>query len=214
MSNTRFSWPGMPPTASAPNASCPFSLRWSKRLLRHEYLHLTEECRRQLLSMSAATADRLLRSQRNHVQGGLSTTRAGTLLKQQIPIRTFAEWNEIRPGFLEAERARPLWYQHRGRIPVCDFRSPIEPLDGQNASPSCIEAGRRCWLPSNVYERSSIFRSWELIPITVGRRINETMITYCEQEHITFTRGRPYQKRDQCNALAEKWSDRSPSGGI
>jgi hypothetical protein len=52
--------------------------------------------------MSAATADRLLRSQRKGGQCGLSTTRAGTLLKQQIPIRTFEEWKETRPGFLEA----------------------------------------------------------------------------------------------------------------
>src|SRR2546422_11314363 len=53
--------------------------------------------------MSAATAERLLRSQRIASQRGLSTTRAGTLLKQQIPIRTFEEWNEAQPGFLEAD---------------------------------------------------------------------------------------------------------------
>jgi hypothetical protein len=72
-------------------------------LERHEHLHISEECRRQLLSMSAATADRLLSSQRKRGQHGLSTTRAGTLLKQQIPIRTFEEWKETRPGFLEAD---------------------------------------------------------------------------------------------------------------
>jgi hypothetical protein len=53
--------------------------------------------------MSAATADRLLRSQRKLGQRGISTARAGTLLKQQIPIRTFEEWNETQPGFLEAD---------------------------------------------------------------------------------------------------------------
>jgi hypothetical protein len=53
--------------------------------------------------MSAATADRLLSSQRTLGQPGLSTTRAGTLLKQQSPIHTFQEWNETQPGFLEAD---------------------------------------------------------------------------------------------------------------
>jgi hypothetical protein len=53
--------------------------------------------------MSAATADRLLSSQRKLGQRGISTTRAGTLLKQQIPIRTFQDWNETQPGFLEAD---------------------------------------------------------------------------------------------------------------
>ena len=36
-------------------------------------------------------------------QRGLSTTRAGTLLKQQIPIRTVEEWKKTRPGFVEAD---------------------------------------------------------------------------------------------------------------
>jgi hypothetical protein len=72
-------------------------------LERHGHLQLTEEIRNQLLSMSAATADRLLRSQRTTSSRGLSTTKAGTLLKQQILIRTFEEWNETRPGFLEAD---------------------------------------------------------------------------------------------------------------
>ncbi len=81
----------------------PFLPTLIEALERHEHLHLTEECRGQLLAMSAATADRLLSSQRKRGQRGLSTTRAGTLLKQQIPIRTFQEWNETRPGFLEAD---------------------------------------------------------------------------------------------------------------
>ena len=81
----------------------PFLPTLIEALERHEHLHLTEECRRQLLSMSAATADRLLRSQRAVGQHGLSTTRAGTLLKQQIPIRTFEAWKETQPGFLEAD---------------------------------------------------------------------------------------------------------------
>ena len=76
----------------------PFLPTLVESLERHEHLHLTEACRNQLLSMSAATADRLLRSQRKPRIRGLSTTRTGTLLKQQIPVRTFQEWNEDRSG--------------------------------------------------------------------------------------------------------------------
>ena len=81
----------------------PFLPTLLEALERHEHLQISDECRNQLLSMSAATADRLLRTQRKGGQRGLSTTRAGTLLKQQIPIRTFESWNETRPGFLEAD---------------------------------------------------------------------------------------------------------------
>ena len=31
-----------------------------------------------------------------------------------------------------------------------------------------------------------------------GEFINEEVATYCAREQITFTRGRPYEKRDQC----------------
>lgn len=72
-------------------------------LEQHGHLHLSEPCRLQLLSMSAATADRLLRPYRKQERHGLSMTKSGTLLKKQIPIRTFQEWNDVKPGFLEAD---------------------------------------------------------------------------------------------------------------
>ena len=81
----------------------PYLATHIEALERHGHLHLTDTCRSQLLSMSAATADRLLRGPRTQGQRGLATTRAGTLLKQQISIRTFEQWNEKEPGFLEAD---------------------------------------------------------------------------------------------------------------
>ena len=120
------------PCWNAANCICakrlmPFLPTLIDALERHEHLHITEECRRQLLSMSAATADRLLSSQRKVGQRGPSTTRAGTLLKQQIPIRTFQQWNETRPGYLEADLVAhcPLWHRHQWRLSVYGFRSPM-----------------------------------------------------------------------------------------
>jgi hypothetical protein len=81
----------------------PFLPTFVEALERHGHLHLSDACREHLLAMSAATADRLLRASRAQGRHGLSTTRAGTLLKQQIPIRTFQQWNETQPGFLEVD---------------------------------------------------------------------------------------------------------------
>jgi hypothetical protein len=50
-------------------------------LERYEHLRLSEAGRKQLLSMSAATADRLLANQRLQGLRGLSITKAGTSLK-------------------------------------------------------------------------------------------------------------------------------------
>jgi hypothetical protein len=53
--------------------------------------------------MSPATADRILQPYRKQQRHGISTTRSGTLLKKQIPVRTFNDWNETTPGFMEAD---------------------------------------------------------------------------------------------------------------
>jgi hypothetical protein len=78
-------------------------------LEQHGHLCLTEEERRQLLAMSVSTAERFLRTQRKPRLQGLSTTTPGLLCKSQIPVRTFSQWEQDRPGFVEMERARSLW---------------------------------------------------------------------------------------------------------
>src|SRR5713226_1217151 len=54
--------------------------------------------------MSAATADRMVRRLRETDRPhGISTTKPGRLLKRQVPVRTFGEWDDLRPGFFEAD---------------------------------------------------------------------------------------------------------------
>jgi hypothetical protein len=91
---------------SAANGICakrlvPFLPELIPTLERHGHLTLTADVREQLLTLSSATADRLLRPLRH--PHGLTTTKPGRLLKKQIPIRTFTEWDDVKPGFLEAD---------------------------------------------------------------------------------------------------------------
>ena len=54
--------------------------------------------------MSASTIDRLLRRYKDSgLRRPFSTTKPGSLLKTSIPIRTFAEWEENSPGFIEMD---------------------------------------------------------------------------------------------------------------
>ena len=54
--------------------------------------------------MSAATIDRRLAGERKRLQlRGRSGTKPSTLLKSQIPIRTWADWDEEKPGFVEID---------------------------------------------------------------------------------------------------------------
>src|SRR5260221_10044888 len=175
----------------------PFLPTLVEALERHEHLHLTEECRRQLLSMSAATADRLLRSQRKVGQRGLSTTRAGTLLKQQIPLRTFEEWKQTRPGFLEAGLVAHCGTDIDGRYPYT-----LTLTDVATGWTECLPLLHR----SQDAVLAALRRARTLFPFPIlgidtdngVEFINEVLIAYCEQEHLTFTRGRPYLKNDQC----------------
>ena len=147
--------------------------------------------------MSAATADRLLRSQRTRGQRGLSATRAGTLLKQQIPIRTFAEWEETQPGFLEADLVA-----HCGTDIEGGYLYTLTITDIATGWTECLPLLYR----SQEAVLVALQRARTLFPFPIlgidtdngGEFINEVVVAYCEQEHITFTRGRPYQKRDQC----------------
>src|SRR5436309_1963700 len=166
-------------------------------LERHEHLQISEKCRRQLLAMSAATADRLLASQRKLGQRGLSTTRAGTLLKQQIPIRTFEEWKETRPGFLEADLVA-----HCGADIEGGYLYTLTLTDIATGWTECLPLLHRREVPV----LAALQRARTLFPFPIlgidtdngGEFINEVLIAYCEQEHLTFTRGRPYLKNDQC----------------
>ncbi len=131
----------------------PFLPTLVEALERHGHLRLSEECRNQLLSVSATTADRLLRASRQQHPHGVSTTRAGTLLKNQIPIRTFQDWNETQPGLTSSRSGRPLRHTGRGRLPLhpdahghCGGldRMPPAPLpqsgDGAGSHPTCTNA--------------------------------------------------------------------------
>src|SRR6266849_4090729 len=175
----------------------PFLPTLIEALERHEHLHISDECRRQQLSMSAATADRLLSSQRKLGQRGPSTTRAGTLLKQQIPIRTFEEWNETQPGFLEADLVA-----HCGTTIEGGYLYTLTLTDVATGWTECLPLLYR----SQETVLAALQRARTLFPFPIlgidtdngGEFINEVVIAYCEQERISFTRGRPYLKNDQC----------------
>lgn len=64
---------------------------------------LAEDVTRALLAISPASIDRILKPVRiKYSKRGKSTTKPGTLLRKQIPINT-NQWDESRPGFLEAD---------------------------------------------------------------------------------------------------------------
>jgi hypothetical protein len=73
-------------------------------LKKNMEIRLNRETEEKLLEISASTIDRLLAAERKkQLLKGRSGTKPGSLLKHQIKIRTFSEWNERKPGFVEID---------------------------------------------------------------------------------------------------------------
>jgi hypothetical protein len=166
-------------------------------LERHGHLHLTEESRTHLLQVSPATADRLLHARRHPPPQGLSTTKAGPLLKHQISIRTFQQWDETQPGFLEANLVA-----HCGGQPEGNFLYTLTLTDIATGWTECLPLLYRS--PEMV--EAALLQARTLFPFPIlgidtdnGKEcINEIILASCEREHLTFTRGRPECKNDPC----------------
>ncbi|HEY6407916.1 MAG TPA: hypothetical protein VIY29_10660, partial [Ktedonobacteraceae bacterium] len=169
----------------------------------HGHLMLTEEERRQLLAMSVSTAERFLRTQRKPHLHGLSATAPGARRKAQIPVRTFSPWEEDRPGFVEMDLVA-----HCGDHLDGNLLYTLTLTDLATGWTECIpllEKSADAVLAA--LEQARTLFPFPLLGIDTdggSEFLNGELIAYCEQEHLTFTRGRPGVKNDQCHVEQKK----------
>jgi len=177
-----------------------------ERLLRHNELRCDATTSKKLARMSAATIDRLLRPERQKYQlKGRAHTRPGTLLKHQIPMRTFNEWDEAQPGFLEIDLVG-----HDGGV--------LDSLHAFTLNATDVASG---WTSSaalknkaQVWSLAGIEKIRAKLPFSLlgldsdngSEFINETLYNFCAAHKITFTRSRPYRKNDSCFVEQKNYS--------
>jgi len=175
-------------------------------LARHGELTLDAPTRALLLSLSPATADRLLApTRRAALPRGRTTTKPGSLLKHQIPIRTFADWDDDRPGFLEIDLV-----SHGGESASGEYLHSLVLTDIATQWTECVALLNRGEQAVNT----AIADVRTLLPMPVlgldsdngGEFINHHLVRYCTREQITFTRCRPYKKNDQCHIEQKNYS--------
>lgn len=169
-------------------------------------LRLPEQTKQLLLTMSRATIDRLLKpARRGRIPHGRSTTKPGTLLKKSIPIRTWNDWDDAKPGFLEIDLVAHT----------------VESTEGEYlATLNCVDistAWSECMIPRNRSEhavREALEEIGQRLPMPLlgidsdngAEFINNHLKRYCDREHITFTRSRPYKKNDQAHVEGKNWT--------
>lgn len=175
-------------------------------LERHGELTLDAPTRALLLALSAATADRLLApTRRAALPRGRTTTKPGSLLRHQIPIRTFTDWDDARPGFFEIDLVA-----HGGGSSSGEYLHSLVLTDIATQWTECIALPNR----GEQAVSAAIAHARTLIPVPLlgldsdngGEFINHLLYRYCLREQITFTRCRPYKKNDQCHVEQKNYS--------
>jgi hypothetical protein len=174
-------------------------------LERHDELVIDAESKALLLQMSAATIDRLLARFRKQNRRGLSTTKPGTLLKNAIPVRTFADWDDAKPGFVEMDLVAHCGDSNHGQ-----YIQTLTAVDITTGWTECLALKHR----SQQNVSAAIKQLRDRLPFPLlgidsdndGVFINETLLRYCADEKVTFTRCRPYRKNDQAHVEQKNWS--------
>jgi hypothetical protein len=159
---------------------------------------LDPSVKERLLTISAASADRLLsKARRGRKPVGLSTTRPGTLLKQHIPIRTFSDWNEDAAGFVEADLVA-----HCGETTAGEYLNTLNLTDvktGWTDFEALINRSQKTVSTAvHAIRKRLPFALLGLDTDNGSEFINHLLFGYCDEEMITFSRGRPFKKNDQC----------------
>jgi hypothetical protein len=174
-------------------------------LERHDELVIDAESKALLLQMSAATIDRLLARYRKQKGRGLSSTKPGTLLKDAVPVRTFADWNDALPGFVEIDLVAHCADSAHGQ-----YLQTLTAVDITTGWTECLALKHRS--QENVSVAIKLLRErlpFPLLGIDSDNDsvfINETLLRYCANERLTFTRSRPYRKNDQAHVEQKNWS--------
>ncbi len=175
-------------------------------LEHHGEVDLDPAVRAKLVRISAATIDRLLAAERARMQlKGRSGTKPGTLLRHQIPIRTFADWDDARPGFFEVDLVA-----HDGGSGAGEYCQTLMLTDVASGwcEPQAVPNTAQRW----VHAALAAIAAGLPVPMlgldsdNGSEFINHALVGFCEAQAITFTRTRPYRKNDNCFVEQKNWT--------
>lgn len=176
------------------------------RLRRFHELDITDDTAHALLAMSPATMDRRLAGDRAKMMlTGRSHTKPGSLLKSQIPIRTWAQWDDAVPGFVEIDLVG-----HEGGNAVGDHCYTLTVTDiatGWTENRSVRNKARR-WVIAALADIASIM-PFPIIGVDSDNGsefINHHLLDWCTQRQVTFTRSRPGNSNDGAHVEQKNWA--------
>ena len=175
-------------------------------LRRFGELDIDEDTAALLAGMSAATIDRRLAPERKkYAVKGRSRTKPGTLLKSQIPVRTWADWDDAAPGFVEIDLVSHdgghAAGEHVWTLTVTDIATGWT----ENRS---VPTKARKWVMAALDDITAV------LPFPIrgvdsdngSEFINFHLLDWCDKHQITFTRSRVGNKNDGCHVEQKNWT--------
>jgi transposase InsO family protein len=161
----------------------------------------------QVLAMSPATIDRRLAGARTGLvaRKPIAHTRPGSMLKASIPMKTWREWNESEPGFVQIDLVG-----HEGGDNNGEFFFNLNTTDiatGWTEAVTVRSKGERI-------VAAGLEELWLRFPFHIAgihsdngsEFINHHLARWCQTRQITFTRGRASNKNDQAHVEQKNWS--------
>src|SRR6478735_3174765 len=174
-------------------------------LRRDGELVITDEQAALLMRMSAATIDRKLAGERARlIPRGRSHTKPGTLLKSQIPVRTWAEWDDAVPGFVEIDLVGHEGGNNQGEF--CFTLDITDIATGWTETRSVRNKAQK-WVFAAIKDATAAF-PFPILGIDSDNGsefINWELFRWCEQEKLTFTRSRSGNKNDGAHVEQKNW---------
>lgn len=175
-------------------------LPWIRKRFR-----MNEQLERQLFRISARQIDRRLRERKVKLKKRIyGRTKPGTLLKHQIPIRT-EHWDVSKPGYSEIDLV-----SHSGNYADGEFAYSLNQTDILTTwvETRAVLGKSQKRVLSAIKEMSGQF-PFKILGIDSDNGsefINRQLFTYCHQQQIQFTRGRPYKKDDNAHIEQKNWT--------
>ena len=177
----------------------PFIPELLERLVVWGELIVSPPVEKLLRQISRPTLARVLEAARaQYPRRGATITHPGHLLRQEIPIRTFTDWDDARPGFVEVDLVAHCGSSTRGfylcTLCAVDITTAWVELDA-------------VWGKNQERVGSAVHRVRERLPVPLvgldsdngSEFINRHLWTWCQRLGITFTRSRAWKKNDSAH---------------
>ena len=166
-------------------------------LERHGHLCLDPRVREQLMAVSAATIDRRLGEARAVTTGQRRRRRSAlNSVQGRVPVRTFGDWQDPAPGFVEADLVA-----HCGGSMAGSFAWTLVLTDIASGWTDCVALlVREARLVVHALDQLRGALPFPLLGIDTDNGsefLNEPLMKFCNEHHIEFTRSRPFRKNDQ-----------------